>query len=87
MLNYKGYEIPETFEEIFNKPVNIIAITPYYNGLIFNLKKGMEEGIKICIPISLEELQAAKGNKEKEDQIANMYIEAVKAFILQSERN
>ena len=82
MLNYKGYEIPETFEEILNIFVDTCYISPYYNGLIFNLKKGMEEGIKLCIPISLEDLQAAKGNKEKEDKIANMYVEVIKALIL-----
>lgn len=85
MLNYKEYEIPETFEEILNESVNTGCIAPYYNGFIFNLKRENEEGIKICIPISLEELQAAKGNKEKEDQIASMYVEMIKAFILQSE--
>lgn len=80
MLNYKGYEIPETFDEILKKATDTSPITGY-NGLIFNF----ERGIRIGIPITLEELQEAKGNKEEEDKIAKMYVDVVKTFIFNQE--
>ncbi len=80
MLNYKGHEIPDTFKEIWKKAVDTSPMTPY-NGLIYNL----ERGIRIGIPISFEEIRTAKGNKEEEDKIVRMYVDVVKTFISNQE--
>ena len=76
MLDYKGYTIPNTFEDIieYNSNANRGIQTPYIQ---YNIPK---TNIIINTTISIEDIANAKDDKKKEE-IVNLILEVVKGYI------
>lgn len=84
MINYKGYDIPDTIEEIniyvsdsiANNMSQAIAPTIIYK--FYNIKSNSK--VTINTGITIEEFANAKTDEEKQN-IINNFISAIEEFI------
>ena len=78
MLNYKGYEIPGSYEEI-KESLEKHSSNPGFN--IPTVCYYIRESLSINSTITLEEFKEAEGNKEKEIELANRFRDVVTSYI------
>ena len=82
MVLYKGYSIPDSFDDIVE-----LANKDIFNAGIMLpcLQIKLNDNILMNIPVTLEEINNAKHNKEEQSKILNTTLQALKAYIDQTE--
>ena len=84
MKEYKGYQIPDTYEEIkeyTNKHfIKDALLQPGIPSLSFTI-----EDSKISVPITIEEFANAEDNEFKRNLMVSTYVDCIIAFIAHKE--
>ena len=78
MSNYKGYDIPDTIEEILEKETDL---RNPQNPMVPTLSYQLDDKF-VSIPVSLEDMTAlSNGTDEDKKRITDVYVDTVKKFI------
>lgn len=83
MLNYKGYNIPNTFEEMLENNTGIRSV---FNPMIPCITYKLDEGIIINSGVLVEEAYNKDITDERKESLLEQYTFAIKAYIDQKEK-